>query len=383
MIPELCVVVPTFNERENIPLLLEELCRSLIGLNWEAVFVDDDSPDGTADLIASYAQHDSRVHLVHRIGRRGLSTACIEGMMCSKAPVLAVMDCDLQHDAGILPEMLNRLRQETCDLVVATRNAAGGSMGEFGRARVLLSKAGQKLSQSICRCQMSDPMSGFFILRRSFLMEVVRDLRGEGFKILVDIMASARRTVRFAEVGYRFRNRTHGESKLDATIAIEYLFLVLNKMLGDIIPVQLTLFLLVGTVGLLLYLFTLLCLVDGAHVSFVTAQVVATALAMGENFLLNNRITFRDRRLRGKQLLPGLLRFVASCSFGAWANIIFARALWQSGVQWVVAGFAGILIASVWNMSVSSFVTWPIRRQTIRAAATYASSLVAEVEVSH
>jgi dolichol-phosphate mannosyltransferase len=304
-------------------------------------------------------------------------------MLSSQAPLLAVMDADLQHDSSILPIMVQRLHQGYNDVIVGTRNAEGGSMGEFCRSRVMISRAGQRLSQCVCQCKLSDPMSGFFLIRREFLMDVVRDLRGEGFKILVDILSSARRPVRCAEVGYTFRSRTHGESKLDATVAIEYLFLVLNKMLGDVIPVHLTLFMLVGSIGLMLHLLTLLYLVDARHVYFLTAQVVATFLAMAENFILNNRITFRDRRLKGKQLLPGILRFAATCSFGAWANFIFARALWQSGVEWFVAGFAGIMIASVWNLSVSSFVTWPVRRTSSRVQPVYDPALGAKIEVTH
>lgn len=383
MTPELCVVVPTFNERENVPLLIRELSASLEGWNWEVVFVDDDSVDGTADVVSAHAKTNPRVRLIHRIGRRGLSSACMEGMLSSQAPLLAVMDADLQHDSSILPRMVQCLRQGSHDVVVGSRNCDGGSMGEFCKTRVLLSRAGQRLSQRICHCKLSDPMSGFFLIRRSFLMEVVRDVRGEGFKILVDMLSSARRPVSLNEVGYTFRARTHGESKLDAAVAVEYLFLVLNKMLGDVIPVHLTLFMLVGCIGLILHLLTLLYLVDGQHVHFLTAQIIATFLAMTENFVLNNRITFRDRRLKGKHLLPGILRFAVTCSFGAWANFIFTRALWQSGVEWLVAGFAGIMIASVWNLSVSSFVTWPVRRHSADARPAYDPALAGNIEVTH
>ena len=361
MTPELTIVIPTFNERENVSLVVEQAAKHLQGTAWEIVFVDDDSPDGTAETVSSIARVNSQVRLVHRVGRRGLSSACIEGMLASHAPLIAVMDADLQHDASILPVMLARLRQESLDLVIGTRNAEGGSMGAFTPSRVLLSRVGQKISRCVCKCQLSDPMSGFFILRRSFLMEVVHDLRGEGFKILVDLLASAHRPVRLAEVGYTFKTRAHGESKLDAVTGIEYLFLILNKLIGDVIPVQLTLYFLVGCVGLVTYLVCTTMLVDGLHVPFVSAQITATFVAMVENFLLNNMLTFRDRKLRGRHLLPGALRFIAACSFGAWANVVFSRALWQSGVEWMAAGFAGIIMGSVWNLSISSFVTWPVR----------------------
>lgn len=380
MTADVSIVIPTYSERENVPLVIAQLKAALEGERWEVIFVDDDSPDGTPEVVAACARECPSVRLLHRIGRRGLSSACIEGMMASQAPIVAVMDGDMQHDASILPEMLRLLRQESMDIVVGSRNTAGGSMGDFGRGRVLLSRVGQKISNTVCKCRLSDPMSGFFMLRRSFLMEVVRDLRGEGFKILVDMLASARGPVRIAEVGYTFGTRRNGVSKLDVVTGIEYLFFVANKLLGDVIPVQLALYILVGALGVLTHLALLVSMVDSHKVHFVTAQIIATSLAMFENFFLNNLITFRSRCLNGRRLLPGMLRFVLACSFGAWANVVFARALWQSGVEWMLAGFAGIIMGSVWNLSVSSFVTWPARRRD--EGFQSADSLVDAVEVT-
>ncbi len=360
---ELAVVIPTFNERENIPLLIARLDDALQGLAWEAIFVDDDSPDGTADLIRQHARHDLRVRLIHRIGRRGLASACIEGMLATAAAFVAVMDADLQHDETVIPEMLRRLQQESLDIVVGTRNSCGGSMGQFERSRVLLSRIGRRISSAVCSCRLSDPMSGFFLTRRSFLSEIVHDLQGGGFKILVDMLASSRRPVRVGEVGYTFRNRLHGESKLDVRVGIEYLFLIVNKRLGGMIPVQLALYLLVGALGLVTHLLTLFLLMHVFHKAFVLSQVAATFTAMMENFYLNNLITFRDRRFRGAHIFNGIARFTAACSFGAWGNVIFARALWQAGVVWYLAGLAGIVLGSVWNLSISSIFTWRTQKR--------------------
>jgi dolichol-phosphate mannosyltransferase len=377
---DFAVVLPTYNERENVPLVIARLAQALRGLAWEAIFVDDDSPDGTADVISAYAGRDSRIRLLHRVGRRGLASACVEGMMATTASVVAVMDADLQHDETILPRMLARLRRESLDLVVGTRNAEGGSMGDFGRGRVLLSRAGQKIGHAVCRCELTDPMSGFFMLRRSFLLEVVHDLQGGGFKILVDLLASRRRPVAIGEVGYTFQARRHGESKLDFVVGVEYLFLIVNKLIGGIIPVQLTLFVMVGALGLGTHLASLLVLTRLFHLQFVPAQGIAAFIAMTENFFLNNLITFRDRRLRGARLIPGIARFITACSFGAWANVVFARALWQSGAEWYLAGFAGIVLGSVWNLSISSLFTWGTRTRSNRDGQTD-ESFVADLEV--
>jgi dolichol-phosphate mannosyltransferase len=355
---DLAVVLPTYNERENIAEVISRLEDALQGLCWEAIFVDDDSPDGTAELLRAFGRRDARVRLLHRVGRRGLSSACIEGIMATSANYVAVMDADLQHDETILPKMLTQLRDRALDIVVGTRNAQGGSMGQFSSKRVLLSRLGQKISNAVCRCELSDPMSGFFLLNRSFFLEVVHSLQGGGFKILVDLLASSERPVRFGEVGYRFRNRKNGDSKLDANTAVEYLFLVVNKLLGGILPIRFALFSLVGAAGLATHLACLALLLRGAHLHFFAAQVTATFVAMTENFFLNNLITYRDRSLRGARLLSGLASFWLACSFGAWANVVFARTLLQSGLAWYFAGLAGIILSSVWNYSISSLFTW-------------------------
>jgi dolichol-phosphate mannosyltransferase len=363
---ELTVVLPTYNERRNVMELIGVLERVLKGIRWEVVVVDDDSPDGTAEVACELARRDRRVRAIRRVGRRGLSSACIEGILSSSAPYVAVMDADLQHDENVLPKMLERMQAEALDVVVGTRNGDGGNMGQFARRRVMLSRLGERISQTVCRLRLSDPMSGFFMLRREFFLEVVHDLQGGGFKILVDILASSKRPVRLGEVGYRFRNRRHGDSKLDVNAGVEYLFLVINKVTGGMIPVRFAVFSLVGATGLITHLLALSVFVLAFHLSFSWGQALATFIAMTANFFLNNLITYRDRKLRGMRLCLGWVTFCVACSFGAWANVVFARSLIPMGVPWLVAGLGGIVISSVWNYSVSSLFTW----QTPRRGAT-------------
>jgi dolichol-phosphate mannosyltransferase len=357
----IAVVLPTFNERENIPAVINRLSTALGELNWELIFVDDDSPDGTADVVRRYAALDPRIRLIQRVGRRGLSSACVEGMMATAANYIAVMDADLQHDETILPEMLQKLRCEDLDLVVATRSAEGGSMGEFAPRRVLLSRIGRMVSRTVCRCELTDPMSGFFLLRRSFLLEVVRGLHDGGFKILVDMLATCKRPVRVGEVGYTFRNRLFGESKLDVSVGLEYLFLVLEKLTGGAVPTRFFLFALVGSTGVIVHFAWLSLLYMKFGMAFTPAQAWATVATMTSNFFLNNLITYRDRRLHGVYLFMGMLTFWAACSFGAWANVSFAGSLLHSGMPWYLAGLMGNILSAVWNYSVSSVFTWQMR----------------------
>ncbi len=363
-LPSLSIVVPTYNEALNIGDFLGRLTTALQGTAWEVLFVDDDSPDGTAALIATYARQDSRIRLLHRIGRRGLSSACIEGLLATTADFVAVMDADLQHDESILPIMAARLQAENLDLVIGTRNGAGGSMGQFSPQRQKLSRLGQRLSLAICQVALTDPMSGFFVVRRSFVLETIHRLYGGGFKILVDLLSSAPRPVRLSEVGYTFRARTSGESKLDVNTGVEYLFLLLHKLTGGFLPSRFVAFALVGMLGVLTHLLFMAALLEGVGTTFLFAQVTATYIAMTENFFFNNLVTWRDRRLRGFHLLTGLLSFWIVCSFGAWANVLFARVLLQQGLPWYFAAIAGIVVSSVWNFSMANLFTWQSPRKS-------------------
>lgn len=358
---ELAVVIPTFNERGNVEPILDLLRQALQGIEYEVVFVDDDSPDGTAAVVRAIALSDPRVHVLQRIGRRGLSSACLEGMMSTPAPYIAVMDADLQHDERILPVMLHRLKTENLDLVVATRNAEEGSMGEFSKNRVRLSNLGRRLSYFVSKADLSDPMSGFFLVNRKFLEEVVHASSGVGFKILVDLVSSAKRPMRFAEIPYTFRQRVHGTSKLDVLVGIEYLQLLLDKAVGDWVSPRFLLFCAVGACGYVVFMVTLTVL--SAHYSFFTAQIVASLNSMTLNFFLNNLFTYRDRRLRGSALIRGLLTFYLACAVGLLANVRVAEFLRGLNFQNQVAGGIGLLIGSVWNYGVTSMITWHRRRK--------------------
>lgn len=355
---DLAIVVPTYNERQNAPVLLAALEKALGGIQWEAIFVDDNSPDGTAEDIRKIASRDRRIRILERIGRRGLSSACIEGMLSTPAPYIAVMDGDMQHDETILPKMLECIRSNHFDLVVGSRNLPGGSMGEFAQDRVRLSNLGSRMSRLVCHCDLSDPMSGFFIVDRTYFQEVARRLTGRGFKILVDLLASSRRRVRIAEIPYCFRNRQQGESKLDFNAELEYLFLLVDKVIGHIVPTRFALFVLVGFFGLFIHLTCLAVLYRAAKMTFGISQASATFVAMTFNFLLNNVVTFRDRRLRGRRLVAGLLTFYAACSLGALMNVSFADLLHRSKVPWYLAGISGMAISSVWNYAVNEVFTW-------------------------
>lgn len=366
---ELAVVIPTFNERENILELLARLDAVLEGIAYEVIVVDDDSADGTATAVQNVARTDARIRVIRRVGRRGLSSACIEGMMATPAPYVAVMDADLQHDESILPAMLSKLKSEQLDLVVASRHQEGGSSSALSPWRQRLSDAGKALSRFASKSVVTDPMSGFFLADRRFIDEVVRSLSGRGFKILLDLMASSKRPARVAELPYHFRERLHGESKLDLLVGIEYLHLLADKLFGDLVPPRFVLFGLVGGSGVVLHLIVLYAML-AFGLTFTVSQIIATVLVMTSNFFLNNVVTWRDHRLRGWALLPGLVKFYLACSIGALLNLEVATSALQFGMPWYAAGFAGLVVGSVWNFAVTYVMTWRRHRSAARRSAS-------------
>jgi dolichol-phosphate mannosyltransferase len=354
----LSVVIPTFNERLNIGEVLSRLEATLGDAGWEVIVVDDDSPDETASLVREIARTDPRVRCLQRIGRRGLSSACIDGMLASAGPVIAVMDADLQHDESILPKMLAEIELGNADVVVGTRYAIGGSTDGWSRGRAVMSRIATAASRGVLKQHLSDPMSGFFMLRRPVLDATVRDLSGLGFKILLDILTTVTGPLRVTEIPYPFRERVAGESKLDGLVIWEYGMLLAHKKVGRYLPVRFLAFSIVGGLGVLIHMTALALMLKGLHTSFPAAQSIATVIAMTGNFALNNVLTYRDRRLRGWAWLRGLVTFMVACGIGAVANVGVATYLFESRAQWALAGLAGVLVSAVWNYAVTQLYTW-------------------------
>lgn len=359
----LSVVVPCYNEAANVPEMVRRLEAALAGIAWEAIFVDDDSPDGTAAVAKAIAARDPRIRCIRRVGRRGLASAVIEGILSSSAPYVAVIDGDLQHDEGLLPRMLAALEAEEAELVIGSRHVAGGSAaGGFSGLRRRLSEGGIALARALLPMRLADPMSGFFALPRAIVEEAAPRLNGTGFKILLDLILSCGRPLRVLELPYAFRPRRQGESKLDLAVLIEFLGLLLDKALGGVVPLRFLAFAAVGLSGVAVHMAVLGLAHGPAGVAFEQAMWLGAVAAMTWNFAVNNRITYRDRRLRGVAMLRGLLLFYLVCGVGAVANAGIAAVLLRDGVLgWELAGAAGALMTVVWNYAMSSTLVWRAR----------------------
>jgi len=356
-LPVLAVVIPCYNERPNVAPMVARLRLALAGLAWEAVFVDDDSPDGTAAAVRAIAVADPRIRCLRRIGRRGLASAVIEGALASSAGFIAVIDGDLQHDETRLPAMLAAVRAGA-DLAVGSRHVEGGdSAGLSGTWRRRISALGIRTAQAVLPVRLSDPMSGYFLLRRDLFERLAPRLTGSGFKILLDLLLSARTPLRVAEIPVRFQPRVAGDSKLDVLVLVQFFGLVLDKALGGMVPLRFVSFALVGLVGVGVHLLALQA-GRASGLGFLAAEAAATLVAMLANFQLNNAVTYRGVRLRGPALWRGLALFVAVCGLGAAANIGVARMLYAAQGGWTPSAVLGAAIGVVWNYAVSATLVW-------------------------
>jgi dolichol-phosphate mannosyltransferase len=365
---ELAVVLPTLNERGNVAPMVARLEEALGPSGWEAVFVDDNSRDGTADVVREIAKTDPRVRVIQRIGRRGLASAAIEGMCATAAPYVAVMDADHQHDPALLPAMLEAVKEGICDIAVASRFVAGGSAeGLSSATREKGSLFANRLARKVTGVELTDPMSGYFLLRSETTRAAAPKLSGIGFKILLDLLATAEPPLRVKELPLAFAARARGESKLDRTVVFEFLVGLYDKWLGRIIPTRFALFGTIGAAGVVVHMavlwlfFRLAGSTFAAHpvTGFEIGQTIAALVAMTFNFVLNNSLTYADQRLRGfGGMLRGWFKFAMTCSIGLLANVGVAAVLVRMGVHAYAAALAGIVIGSVWNFALSSRFVW-------------------------
>jgi dolichol-phosphate mannosyltransferase len=358
---ELAVVIPTFNEAGNVAELIRRLDVALAGRAWEAVFVDDASPDGTAAILRDLARQDRRIRVIERLGRRGLSSACIEGMLATGAPLIAVMDADLQHDPNVLVRLEATLMADPeLDLAIASRFTEGGGTGDWERERLAKSEAASRIAQLVLKADLTDPMSGFFMIRAKRFRELAPRLSGIGFKILLDLLTAARLPLVFAEVPLQFHRREVGESKLDHVVALEFLIALYDRAFGRYIPTRFAMFAVIGAIGVVVHMLVLGLTYGLIGMAFLPSQALATLNAMTFNFFLNNALTYRDRRLHGaRALLRGWLSFCAVCSIGALANVGVAAFLFEERYAYAtVSALAGIMVATVWNYALSSRFTW-------------------------
>jgi dolichol-phosphate mannosyltransferase len=364
---QLSIVVPTFNESANVEPLLRSLEAALAGIAWELIVVDDASPDGTADAVRRLARRDRRVRLIARHNRRGLASAVVEGALAAASDVVAVMDGDLQHDEAVLPALYRTVASGRAEIASASRFLAeDGAAGLASARRLQISNTGIRLANAAFGLEMSDPLTGFFVMRRDVLLRALPHLSEQGFKILLDVITAAEPRPAVVELPFRFRERRHGDSKLDNRVMYDFFLFFLEKKLGRFVPVpaRFLSFSLVNGVGIFVHLAVLAAAIGLFGAGFATGQLTATLVAMLFNFSLNNALTYRDRQLKGADFYLGFVLFAALCSIGVFGNVGVATMIHDeyASLGYVVPAVAGALITLVWNYAATKVFVWGRRR---------------------
>jgi dolichol-phosphate mannosyltransferase len=355
--PEVTIVVPSYNERDNVARAIERLDRALKGIAWEVIYVDDNSPDGTADTVRAIGRTDPRVRCIRRFHRRSRAGACLEGMLAAQGEFVVEFDGDLQHDEKIIPRMIDHLRRNEADLVIGSRYIGGGELTGMGESRLKVSRTAGHVARAVLGITVSDPTTGFSATRRTLIEEIMPELPVDGFHLVIDILALRTRKLRVAEVPYRLGERERGESKLEPRIFLDFIATFVARLTHNLVPRRFFLFGLVGLSGLLVHV-AALWLLNSVGVPFLAAQFAAALLSIANNFWFNNVLTYRDRALHGLAAVRGFFVFMLICSFGLLSNISVAEWMFTLDQTWWLAGLTGALVSMVWNYAVSGALVW-------------------------
>jgi dolichol-phosphate mannosyltransferase len=362
----LSLVIPTFDERENIGELVGRLTRLLdpvLAGAYELILVDDDSPDRTWELALGLGRTFPQLRVLRRTAERGLSTAVIRGWQAARGEVLAVIDADLQHP----PEVVLRLWEELgrgADLAVASRNVQGGGISNWSLRRRLLSRGAQLLGLMILPGvlgRVSDPMSGYFMFRRSVIGGV--PLHPLGYKILIEVIGRGR-IGRLAEVGYVFRERSEGESKVTSAIYVDYLRHLVRLRLGTLPFGRLVRFAVVGLSGLAVDMGLLYVLSDPGQLGWglTRSKVLAAEVAIANNFVWNDLWTFRDlaRGQRGaRAALRRFAKFNVICSMGLVFNVVLLNLMYNVlHMNRYAANAVAVGLVTLWNFWINLKLSW-------------------------
>lgn len=362
----LSLIFPTYNEADNLPVLLPKVAAVLKGVDFEVIVVDDDSPDRTWEVGRKLSLQYPWLRVIRRVGRRGLSSAVIEGFLAAKGDVLAVADADGQHDLGILP-LLAKAVEGGAGIAIGSRYTEGGSVGQWDERRHTMSRIATWMAIRLCRVKVSDPMSGFFAVERRLFEKVLPMLNPKGFKILLDLLIHVPSGTKTEEVPFTFGVREHGESKLSRRVQIEFLEYLYDALFGRWIPLTFIKYCIVGLLGVMVNLGVYLLVsrvllpeADTRLLEISRALILGIEAAIVFNFFLNNIWTFSQARLRGAAAVIGFVRYNIACALGALANYAVTFALFSNEIGAVHSVIVGAFVGMVWNYTMSRLFTWRV-----------------------
>ncbi|MEB3308158.1 MAG: glycosyltransferase family 2 protein [Cyanobacteriota bacterium] len=356
------MILPSYNERGTIRALIEQLLELRRCYDLELLVVDDDSPDGTAELVRDMAREISCLRLIRRVGRAGLASAIKEGLLDATGELALVMDSDGQHEPAAVERAVETLLSGDLDLVIGSRfHPESAIHGLSGRREAGSSWANSTARFSLSRAysNLGDPLSGFFAIRLDRVLPLLRAVDVNGFKFLYELLAVSGGRLRAVDIPLTFQSRTYGNSKLDLAIFWDFLISILHSLSLRLLPRRAISFGLVGLSGVLVQLLSCQVLMNGLRLEFEQALPFAVVMSASSNYLINNSLTFRFQRLQGAALLRGLIRFLMVSSLPVLANVGLASAFYRHvshDTLW--AQLAGILVVFIWNYAASSKFVW-------------------------
>ena len=356
------IIIPTFNEIENITRLINQLLKLEILHELEIIIVDDNSCDGTSSLVRKYAQNDRRIRLISRLGRSGLSSAIKEGCLCASGDVIAVMDADGQHDPSNIKKALEKLYFARVDLIVGSRFLEGSLIKGLSKSRENSSSFANKLARLSLYGfynNLTDYMSGFFIFKRKACIKFIEKIDVNGFKFLYELLVISKGKLKTCEVPLVFEERIYGESKLDLPVVWDFLISLIHTFSKRIVPRRAISFALVGSIGVFVQLATIYLILGLTKFNFENILPIGVIIAASSNFTINNLLTFRSNKLKGKSFYFGLMKFLLVSSLPMIANIGVTNLFYnQLSINTLFSQLAGILVVFIWNYAASSKVVW-------------------------
>lgn len=360
----LSLILPTYKERDSLPILIPKIVKALSGTEYEIIVVDDDSPDRTWEVARELGRQYPQLLTIRRVGRRGLSSAVIEGFLAAKGDVFVVMDADGQHDVGLVAR-LGQAARENNGMAMGSRYMEGGGLGSFTGFRAWASRMGTNLAHWVCRVRVSDPMSGFFAISRGTFEEVLPRLNPKGFKILLDLLVHVPPDTPMKELPFTFGERLGGESKFSTQVRLQYLEFLYDATVGRFVPLTLIKYCVVGAMGVAVNLtayigVTLLMGESSQDGLFSTPLFSGIEAAIVFNFVLNNAWTFSHAKLRGWRAATGFIKYNVVCAFGALANIAVTGLLFQGGMGTMSSLAVGAFIGMIWNYTIARLFTWNV-----------------------
>tara|TARA_Y100001968_G_scaffold297194_1_gene305953 strand:- start:271 stop:1380 length:1110 start_codon:yes stop_codon:yes gene_type:complete len=356
------IVLPSYNEYNNITLIIKKLLKFANLYDIEILVVDDDSNDGTTSLVRDLARDEARIRLIHRIGRAGLSSAIKEGVINAKGDIVAIMDSDGQHEPEDVLEAIRKLISNQLDIVIGSRFQKNSDLQGLSKAR----QDGSTLANNIARISLSrkysdlsDYMSGCIVIRRDSCLAFTQRVDVNGFKFLYELLAISNGCLNIQEIPIKFKSRSHGKSKLDISILWDFIISLLHTISGKILPRRAISFALVGLTGVFVQLISTEILIRMLGIDFEAALPYSVVLSASSNYLINNFLTFRSRRLKNMKLITGLLKFLVVASLPVIANVGLATSFYNFITpSTLLAQIAGIIVVFIWNYAASSRFVW-------------------------